>query len=255
MYKPNTKTVILGKKVLHLPCCHSTNDIAADLIRAGTASDGDIVIADYQTSGRGQINAKWEAAPSENLTLSIILDSAPLRPEEIFRVSEATALGVVNYLNTRLNVSADIKWPNDVLVQDKKICGILIENKFRGSQWTNSVIGIGVNINQIQFSNPRAGSLATLTGKQSPLSDEFPLLISHLDRSFNALRSGLLAETRQKYTENLLGLGKWRQYITSDSHQFAGKITGINSGGLLVIETEDGRTREFGNKEIEWIWD
>ena len=103
-----------------------------------------------QTAGRGQRGNKWTSNAGENLMFSIVLKSPVLMPEDHFALNEIAALSVADFLST-YGIKAQIKWPNDIYVDDKKICGILIENSFRGKYISSSIIGIGLNINQRNF--------------------------------------------------------------------------------------------------------
>ena len=118
----------------------STNKEALRLI--DTADDFTVIATEYQTSGRGQKGTNWESAPGKNLTFSIILKPDTVRAEKQFVISQIVALGVTSYLN-KLSIKAKIKWPNDIYVGDKKICGILIENFVEGANLSASIVGVG----------------------------------------------------------------------------------------------------------------
>ena len=134
--------------IIWLESVDSTNDVAKRHI-----SDIDnlsVLSALEQTAGRGQRGNSWTSAPGENLMFSIVLKSPALMAEEHFALNEIAALSVSEFLST-YGIKAQIKWPNDIYVDEKKICGILIENSFRGKSISSSIIGIGLNINQRNF--------------------------------------------------------------------------------------------------------
>lgn len=152
----------------------STNSEAA---RHLTGLDNlSVLSALSQTSGRGQGTHTWTSRPGENLTFSIVLKPENICSKDSFTVSQITALSVVRFLNS-FGIEAQIKWPNDIYVlgksEGKKICGILIENIFKGDYLASSIIGIGLNINQTDFPEdlPNPISLRQLTGKEHNLED------------------------------------------------------------------------------------
>ena len=161
MYKHLAKTVFVGKSVIYLPTCHSTNQIAEELLTKPDIASGTIVITDNQTSGRGQRGNTWQADPGSNLTFTVI--STP----EFLPISRQFDLNIVASLAVRATVTefvpdVHVKWPNDVLVGTGKIAGILIQNFITGSKIRHTLIGIGLNVNQVQFDLPQATSLAAL---------------------------------------------------------------------------------------------
>ena len=159
MYKIQPNTLFTGKIIKYLPTCHSTNDIAAEMIQSQEVFEGTIIITDHQTTGRGQRGNSWEAAIGQNLTLSLILKPTFLRASDQFQLNVAVSLGVHEFLSQYLPEGLTIKWSNDIYHYDKKLGGILIENTLQGYNIGYSVIGIGLNINQKQFENIRGTSL------------------------------------------------------------------------------------------------
>lgn len=255
MYNSIYDTLILGKKVIYLPSCHSTNDIAAELVRSDAYAEGAVVITDDQTKGRGQRGTTWITQPGKNLTLSVVLTPVFLPIVDQFLISQAMALGIVSYLSTYSD-QVKIKWPNDIYIGDKKICGTLIENSIKGTGLASSVVGIGLNVNQIDFGNPRATSLAMYLKRDLLLSEEFGKLLHHLDAWYLKLRSGKQKETiKQDYLENLYGYNRLRQFRYQEKI-VSGTVTGITDYGKLCVQFEDREeVTELDLKELEWIWD
>ena len=254
MYKSIYDTLIIGKKVIYLPTCHSTNDIAAELVRSGASMEGAVVITDDQTKGRGQRGTTWVAQQGMNLTMSVLLTPVFLPIAEQFLISQAMALGISSYLNNYSD-KVKIKWPNDIYIDDKKICGTLIENSIQGTSLASSVIGIGVNVNQIVFDNPRATSLAKIFGHNFNLNEEFSKLVRHLDAWYLKLKSiNHKEEIRVAYLDNLYGynqlcLFRYQNKIIS------GTVTGItNYGRICILFENDSEIKELDLKEVEWIW-
>lgn len=253
MYDSCPKTLILGKKIVYLPSCHSTNDIAAELVRNNSFSEGVVVITDEQTAGRGQRGTHWVTSKGKNFTLSIVLTPTFLAIKEQFLLSEAVALGVRNYLSNYTG-NSEIKWPNDLYVNNLKIGGILIENSIQGTRIAHSVVGIGLNINQTHFEVPRATSLSLVSGQEFILPRELPVLLQSIEAQYLRLRNGHSNDIQNEYLANLLGYQKNRIY-RHGSLLFEGVIQGIATSGQLRIRVEDGIIHEFGMKDIEWMWD
>lgn len=255
MYDSRAKTLFFGKKVVYLPTCHSTNDIAAELVRREKVSEGTVVITDEQTAGRGQHGTAWLANRGQNFTLSLVLMPTFLTLTEHFLLSQAIALGIRDYLS-RFTQSAKIKWPNDLFVNDLKIGGILIENSLQGSRLAHSVVGIGLNINQAQFPavvSSHVTSLRLETGQTFHLAEQLPVLLLALEKSYLRLRAGKVEALRREYQQHLLGFEQSRLY-TIDGRTVEGTIRGVTSAGKLRLALNGGPEREFDIKEIKWQW-
>jgi BirA family transcriptional regulator, biotin operon repressor / biotin---[acetyl-CoA-carboxylase] ligase len=255
LYNAIYDLLIIAKNVIYLPSCHSTNDIAAELVRSGLFQDGTVVITNDQTRGRGQRGTTWVTEPNVNLTFSIALKPQFLPVRDQFLVSQAMSVGICNYLEG-YSSTARIKWPNDVFLGDLKVSGMLIENSIQGNRIASCIVGIGVNINQSNFSTARATSLSSYLGMVLSLEDEFPKLMHCLDAAYLRLKS---AEGRiyleQEYLRKLYGFDQRRAFIVDEIRK-TGKISGISAQGRLRI-IFDGETEptEFNHKEVEWWWD
>src|SRR5690554_3701783 len=148
MHKILANTIFLGKNIIHLPECHSTNDVAMQKYRSGEAPEGTIVITDKQTEGRGQRGNQWLTQPNLNLTFSLILTPVFLDASEQFGLNMAVSLGIREALSDYVQ-GIIIKWPNDILHEENgKIGGILIENSVTHKGIELAMVGVGLNINQ-----------------------------------------------------------------------------------------------------------
>ena len=154
MIDESNNTLFIGKFSFHLSSIDSTNKFAHNLISKTNPIEGTAIRADEQTAGRGQFGSKWQANPRENITISIILCPKFLLVKQQFLLNAAMALGVYDFINEIIGYSSEltIKWPNDIYVGNQKIAGILIENSIQQDVINNSIIGIGLNINQKTFS-------------------------------------------------------------------------------------------------------
>lgn len=244
----NTKYQILKFETLT-----STNDKAKELIQNDKISDFTVVLANEQTKGRGQRKNSWHVKAGKNLTFSIITKPIFLKANEQFYLSKAVSLGIITYLNTKKN-KFEIKWPNDIYFNDKKICGILIENSLSGLIIKNSIIGIGININQISFPEflRDAVSLSNTTNKKYNLDDELNLLLKSILSQFKILNARNFKLIDNLYHKFLYKKDLYSKYKDS-SGIFAGKITGTLPEGQLIIETSDKEIRTYNFKEVEFL--
>ena len=160
MYKILANSLFLGKKVIYMPSCHSTNDIAMEMARKSDIPEGTVIITDDQLKGRGQRGNEWVTAAGKNITMSIVLKPNFVKASSQFSLNMAISLAVnatVKQLLSEINCS--VKWPNDVLVNRKKISGILIENSLSGKNLDYSIVGVGLNVNQPIINGISATSL------------------------------------------------------------------------------------------------
>jgi len=253
LYNSIQDTLIIGKKVIYLPTCHSTNDIAAEIVHAGLFEEGTVVITDSQLKGRGQRGTTWLAAPGENLTFSIILTPLFLPLGDQFLISQTVALAISSYAS-QYSDDVKIKWPNDIYMKGKKICGTLIENSVQGMGIASSIIGIGVNINQTVFENQRASSIRRQTGNLFVLTEEFGKLIRSLDAFYLRLKTMSQSKIiRNQYLENLYGYNDTVRFLYKNQ-VVEGSVTDVAPQGRLCVKlaTEE-EVLQFDLKEIEWV--
>ncbi len=251
MYKILANTIFLGKDVLFLPECHSTNDISLELVRQRKAKEGSIIICNHQTKGRGQRGNTWEVEKGQNLTFSLVLQPNFLDLSKQFYLNMMVSNAIRKLLQDYLP-QLKVKWPNDLIVPlEGKIGGILIENLVGSKGWDFSVVGIGLNINQVKFSMPTATSLGKLTGSNFDLQEIFRLLIPFLEQGYLALKKGKYSETKLEYMRHLY-LFEERSVFRASGNDFFGRIVGIDEVGNLQIREDSGLMRNFGFKEISF---
>lgn len=220
-----------------------------------------VVAAIFQTAGRGQRGNTWHSRGGENLTFSMVLRFGeegfpPLPVNRSFLITKAATLAITKYLNEK-EIACSIKWPNDIYVRNKKICGMLIENTLVTGNIASSIVGIGLNVNQKEFPpqllNPT--SMTVLTGKSYDLVAELEILSGYLAESFKiVLNGGDTSSADQEYESLLYRRGAFHEYAASpDGQIFEGKILGVTPGGLLCIEDKKGKLKKFAFKEISYI--
>ncbi|NQX81505.1 MAG: biotin--[acetyl-CoA-carboxylase] ligase [Flavobacteriaceae bacterium] len=240
-------------KIIKLDVTTSTNDYLKNLSISGNISDFTIITANHQTKGRGQIGQKWDSQKDKNLLCSIYT-RLNIATKHQFHLNFAVSVAVLKTLDYYKKNIFSIKWPNDIMASDRKISGVLIENTLTKNTITSSIIGIGVNINQVVFDkqSSKATSLANIIGEETNL-DEFLLkLISNIKKEIELLQKGELEEIKKKYMANLYKYGIDSYFSDSSSDKFIGKITDINSDGKLVLETVIGKV-VYGIKEIVFL--
>jgi len=237
-----------------MPVCHSTNDIAAEIIQSGNnVFEGMVIITDNQTAGRGQRGNVWEASVGENLTFSLILKPNFLKASEQFKLNVAVSLGVLDCLSEYIDDDLKVKWSNDIYFQNQKMGGILIENTLQGYQIGFSVIGIGLNINQAQFPVPNATSLRNVTTNplKYDLSDLLSELLACIEKNYLAVKNGDYEVLKERYLSNLFRIDEFHHF-KKNGQLFLGKIIGIDESGQLGIES-DGLVEYYGFQEVAFV--
>lgn len=213
-----------------------------------------MVYTPNQTAGRGQRGNSWESEPGMNLTASFLLRVDKLEASRQFVISEAVALSTVDFLKSE-GIQPKIKWPNDIYVGDKKIAGILIEHSLTGSVINRTIAGIGVNLNQTKFKSdaPNPVSLKMLTGKTSDIDRAAEKFASFIE---NRLGNVWKADAIHKEFMEVLWRNDGNNYPFHDRKEdklFKGRITGVAPDGMLTLITEEGNSKEFAFKEVEFI--
>jgi len=251
LYKISDGTEFVGKTLIFLPKCHSTNDIAADLCSKGIIPPGAVVITDQQNAGRGQRGKTWESASGKNLTFSLVLKPDFLKADESFYLNIAVSLALTDILR-EMSDSFSIKWPNDLYYRDKKVGGILIENNIFAGGITSSVIGIGLNVNQVLFSGlPDAISLRQIFSRSFNLDEIFQQVLQSLENRWLTLSQFQLEALKYGYLERLYGYRQILKFKVG-SQITDGRVEGIDSVGRLVVQMA-GEEKKFNFQEIIFL--
>jgi BirA family biotin operon repressor/biotin-[acetyl-CoA-carboxylase] ligase len=247
-------TPIIGNNILKLDAVDSTNTYASTLLKNQKLSEGLIIQAFHQTNGRGQMGTNWHSPPGESLTFSVILMPVFLKVAQQFYLNMAISLGVFEYLSTKGIPGGLIKWPNDIIVQRKKLAGILIENTLHGNSIQHSIVGIGLNVNSnasslLEF----ATSLFAETGRLYNLDAEIREIAHHLDKYYTFLRLGKFNLLKQEYMKQLLG-HHHPITIKKGEAKIEVTVTDIKESGKIVLEENNGNWWVAGFKEFEWTY-
>ena len=231
----------------------SSNNYARELVRAKMPIEGIVIVADEQTAGRGQRANLWVTEPKKNLTCSYILKPVFLAAKDQFMLSAAVALAVFGTVSKLLTASeVKIKWPNDVLVDGKKIAGILIEKTLRGKNLEWSIVGIGLNVNQVNFPAAlNATSILLNTQEEIELQHVLDVLNVHLETYYLQLREGKFDELLQLLNTRLFGVDLDR-ILTINGIEEPVKIVGVRHSGQLELEHADGLRTLHHHHEIGW---
>jgi BirA family biotin operon repressor/biotin-[acetyl-CoA-carboxylase] ligase len=244
----------IGQKIIRLDTVDSTNNYTANLIKQGEILPGAVIMADEQTAGKGQRGAVWSSNAGENMLLSVFLNSANLSLHQQVALTHFAAVSVLETLR-KIGISAQIKWPNDIFVGHRKIAGILIENAIVNGQISHSILGIGLNVNQMDFKDLSATSVKREKMAFYAVEDLLFQLIFVLNKYWEPLESGDLGLLRSLYLDNLYLLEQEATF-EDENGIFNGTIQGISEVGLLTIrKIVNGETilRNYDLKEVRFI--
>ncbi|WP_298220508.1 biotin--[acetyl-CoA-carboxylase] ligase [Flavobacterium sp.] len=241
-------------RLVKLDAIDSTNDFLKDLARHKNAENFTVVTAENQTKGKGQMGAVWNSEIGKNLIMSVLVKDFLTDVNDVFNLNIAVALAVIRSLESLKIPNLSIKWPNDIMSADKKVGGILIENSFKSNDSIDSIVGIGINVNQTYFENlPQASSLALQT---NTIFDKEALLFSIVDHLKSMLESWETesATLKDQYTSLLFKKDVLMPFQKTDESIFMGTINGITATGQLEILSEDGSPMDFDIKEVKMIF-
>jgi len=239
--------------ILKFEILSSSNDKAKELLKKIELKDFTVIITNEQTKGRGQRENSWHSNTGKNLTFSIITKPSFLKITNQFYLSKIVSLGILDYLNSKKD-NFKVKWPNDIYYNNKKICGILIENSISGSVINNSIIGIGLNINQHVFPDylPNAISLSNIKNKEYDLEIELDTLLNYIYKKYQLLKKIHFTEIDTLYHKYLYKINKVTNFKDKNG-LFKGKIIGTMPEGKLIIKTSQIEIRTYNFKEVEFI--
>mgnify|MGYP000412407681 CR=1 FL=1 len=231
--------------LIKLNAIDSTNSYLRKLSSEAELVDYTVVSAKYQTNGRGQMGTIWNSENSKNLTVSVFKDVSKLYLEHPFYISMATSLALIKTLQSFSIPKLSIKWPNDILSEDKKICGILIENVIKNNQLQATIIGFGLNINQAYFENLRsATSMRIVSGKTFDLEEVLVRVIKKLQVYTEMLKAGNFQQIKDLYEAELFRKNKPSTFKNAEGVMFSGFIIGVSNSGNLQVKLEDNIIKE-----------
>lgn len=229
----------------------STNDYLKRLSKKEALPDDIVVWAQEQTAGRGQMGTTWQSTQGKNLTFSVLRKIEYLTISEQFYPLMAASLAVKNVLEKLLIPQVRVKWPNDILTGNHKICGILIESVIKRGRPDAMIIGVGLNVNQTSWTEaPRATSIKTRTGIHFDLEEILNLLLAEYKKYVNQLYHGKFEEIKAEYEAHLFRKDKPSTFIRNTGEQFVGIIKGVTPEGKLIVLEEDDVRQQYDFKEV-----
>lgn len=239
--------------LIHISETNSTNNYIQTLCSKQKVDVFTTVVADFQTSGRGQRGNSWESEPCKNLLFSFVLFPEFLEARRQFLISQIVSLAIKEELET-YTTDVSIKWPNDIYWKEKKICGMLIENDLMGRYINQSIAGIGININQESFhsSAPNPVSLQQITGKHYDIFEILKNIMLRIQSYYSLLRKNETASITEHYEKSLFRKEGLHRYRDADGEFFA-RIVGVEPEGRLILEDEKQTKRGYMFKEVEYL--
>lgn len=231
----------------------STNNFMQDLCSQQKVEEFTTVVADFQTSGKGQRGNSWESEPYKNLLFSFVLFPEFLEARRQFLISQIVSLGVKEELD-KYTSGISIKWPNDIYWNEKKICGMLIENDLMGRNINQSIAGIGININQEEFHSPAPNpvSLRQITGKQYDIFEILKNIMLRIQSYYELLKKNDTESIAVPYEKSLFRAEGMHRYRDANGEFFA-RIVGVEPEGRLILEDEMQTKRGYMFKEVEYL--
>lgn len=245
-------TRFVGHNLLKLHKVDSTNSYLKILLtNTKPLAVGTVIMADEQFAGRGQNNNIWLSQAGKNLTFSTFLQPHFLAPQKQFKLNQAITLGITDCLTNLLGNGCKIKWPNDIYFNNDKIGGILIENMVRGHKINESVIGIGLNVNQTIFDDglKNANSLTNISGNNFNLITLLGDILMALENRYFELEANINLD--KQFIERLYRFNQLCHF-NNGKGIFEAKITGVTDAGLLILE-KNGSEEVYNCKEIEFV--
>lgn len=241
-------------QIIKLDATESTNSFLKEWAIRNTLEDFTVVVTKNQTKGRGQRDGSWQTIPGKNLTFSVLKQLGDFEMDRHFELNMSVSLAVHDTLNSYQIPRIKVKWPNDIMSGSFKICGILIENIIAGADVRQAVIGIGLNVNQTDFSGlPHASSLRLQTGRNFDLEEILQLLIQNLQKRMLHLVKEDAQALFEDYQSKMFRNGLASTFQSSDGAIFGGVIKGVSQAGKLLVRLEDEAVIAFDNKEIRLL--
>jgi BirA family transcriptional regulator, biotin operon repressor / biotin---[acetyl-CoA-carboxylase] ligase len=240
--------------IVELAETDSTNNWLHDKFAAEMAVNGTVVRCDYQNSGRGQRGNRWLSEPAANLLFSCLIEPTELHASNQFVLLEAVALSVCDWLES-VQLHPVIKWPNDIYVGEKKIAGILIENILQGAFITASIAGIGLNLNQTEFSDelPNPVSVKNITGRDYVVKDQLVFLLEFMKRRYIQAENREYETLHNNYLSRLLRL-KTKGLFAQNDVLFEAVLETVEPTGEIVLQHNDGSIQRYAFKEVKHVF-
>lgn len=248
---------LFSNQLIQLKTIDSTSNYIAKLSKEVELTEGVVVMTSCQTSGRGQKGSGWYSEPHKNLLFSILLKPSFLNINYQFYLSMVICLSLKHTLEKFEIENISIKWPNDILVNNRKICGVLIENTLNNSQISQSVVGIGLNVNEEIISNPmlKAISMYDVLNKEFDLINIIKVFKVELTKWYFILQQKKYSFIKQQYLTDLLFFNQFKQYSYVKNNFWITdflEVVDVEDSGLLVLVNKKKQLIKVALKEIKF---
>lgn len=251
----NSVFYFISMKLIKLNATDSTNDFLKQLAGSQILENYTVIATDNQVKGRGQMGSTWTSEPGKNLTFSVLLANALTNVDSIYNLNVAVALAVLEVLKKENIPELKIKWPNDIMSANKKIGGILIENAIKHSDEIQSIIGIGLNVNQQNYDGlPQASSLCLATGRFFDCEELLTKIIAELKLNVKMINEKDGTALWKKYHEFLYKKEIPSAFENKEGHKFMGIIKQVLPNGQLEVMMEDDSLQNFNIKELKMLY-
>ena len=244
----------LYMKIVKLNAIDSTNSYLKEMASREELENWTVVWADSQTHGKGQRDNIWHSEPGKNLTFSVLIKLINLDAAQQHYLNYISSLALYNVLKFYIPDKLAVKWPNDILSAQAKIGGILTECTLKKNKVTEAIIGIGLNINQIEFHEKTASatSLKLRLNKNFELPEILDKILLELQFQTLAIQQKRFADIKERYETVLYKNGVPSMFTDDADHQFLGKIRGVSEAGKLIVELENECQKSFDFKEVRF---
>lgn len=241
--------------IIRLSETDSTNRYLRDF-KSGDNADMTVAVAEYQCAGKGQGGNSWESERGKNLLFSLLVHPYGVEASRQFIISMAVSNAIRRAIAAETAEEVSIKWPNDIYVGDRKICGILIENRLTGNRIKDCIIGIGINVNQTRFLSdaPNPVSLRMIDGKERDKETLLQVVLDNIAAGIEALDNSAIGRQTEadEYKKHLYRREGHHRYCDSDG-EFDAAICDIEPDGHLLLTDTNGNIRRYAFKEVRII--
>ncbi len=248
------QTLFTGRHVTLLETVNSTNSFMSNLLSHERLPEGAVVLTSEQTSGRGQAGERWISDAGKNLLMSVVFYPSFLSIQNLFMLSKVVSLAAYDCAMEMLKKDVKIKWPNDIYFQNKKLCGILIENSIRNHHLNHTIVGIGFNVNQEIFPAelPNPVSLKMILQQELQLDDCFHSLCNALEKRYLQLKTGHEIRINEDYLKAMYRFGEFHEY-ENNIEKFKASITDVAVDGKICLNRGNGIIEKYDFKEVKFV--
>ncbi|HSP40058.1 MAG TPA: biotin--[acetyl-CoA-carboxylase] ligase [Gillisia sp.] len=242
-------------RIIKVSATESTNSLAREWYQLDKKKVPFCIIAEHQIAGRGQRGTSWVSNRGENLTMSVVYSNPRVGIQDQFLLSATVALAILEPLKELKINNLKLKWPNDIMSANQKIGGILIENILSNGRITAAIIGLGLNVNQMTYSDlPKAASLRSVSGRSFDIDELAAGICRSIENKLNDLGTVKAEELLKDYEGNLFRKNKVSTFLFPNGDLLTGIIKGITPTGLLKVMVEDEALKLFDLKEIKLLF-